>query len=395
MKYFKKIDTAKVVDIDPDRIKKSHREWRIDNGLRDRKKDREIHKWSVREAVAEFRSLTRKRESSLVLDSSGSDSEWLMTRMSRALAKGYQVELIYVRIPVEIAVVRNRQRMEAAMTTKPIPPNLHWVPEEIIWRKAAYLDPSFHLAKRYADRSSVVNNYTEQEHREAIRLLKEDGTLEAMSQYLPRDDYEFFTRYGRGGQRRRQYDADSGGERAHRRREDSCSSSNRKRDSSARNRHRNFREDDEQRIMRQRRRGSGEDRKGSGRRRVTRGKGNREHDDQDYERRRRRVHNSKVKLRGRRSSHQEIDDNGDSERARKRQRYSNNYGDRQCSRGYDGRDVSRERRRNLQHSPLQQRRRRYDYDSRRKIQPRIPPRRRLPKDRDSHDRRRSNRGYGR
>mmetsp|Transcript_16497 Transcript_16497/g.33425 ORF Transcript_16497/g.33425 Transcript_16497/m.33425 type:complete len:539 (-) Transcript_16497:324-1940(-) len=141
----------------------------------DRKKDKAIHKWSVRQAVHEFRMVTREGRDSVVLDSSGSDYVWLTSRMIRAYEKGYYVVLLYVRIPVEVAVTRNRSRMRRAMSSKIVPSGLHWVPEEVIWRKSAYIDDSYDRARRCADEAEIIHNCSDAERQDASREIHESG----------------------------------------------------------------------------------------------------------------------------------------------------------------------------------------------------------------------------
>ncbi len=159
-------------DIDPDQIKKRHPDWRADLPQTDIKLDKTVHKWSVRRAVDEFSCITRAARRSFVLDSSGSDYEWLISRMRAAERAGYALSLTYVRVPVEVCVLRNRRRLAASSHGRDGKTGAHCVPEDVIWRKARHMDRSFRKARRYATTVKVVENHTESELADAVRKLK-------------------------------------------------------------------------------------------------------------------------------------------------------------------------------------------------------------------------------
>mmetsp|Transcript_13377 Transcript_13377/g.20025 ORF Transcript_13377/g.20025 Transcript_13377/m.20025 type:complete len:171 (+) Transcript_13377:391-903(+) len=145
-------------DIDPDETKKAHTKWNKGNAIAHPQLDREIHQWSVREAVAELRRAVRQKED-FVLDASGSDYIWLRDQIETASENGYHVLVAYIVVPSKIALRRNHERRTQYEKKKESFKDAHYVPEYIIKRKASNMRDSFSRARRYADEVWTLVNY--------------------------------------------------------------------------------------------------------------------------------------------------------------------------------------------------------------------------------------------
>lgn len=135
-------------DIEPDRYKKRHPRFSRDMG---EETDEEVHRWSVRRAVDAFdNALLDRRRPNLVFDSSGSNASWLRRRIVAAREAGYLTKLLWVDVPVEIALFRNRNRAST-----------QWCPERVIMDKAAVMEKSFDELRREVDSSERLRNFSE------------------------------------------------------------------------------------------------------------------------------------------------------------------------------------------------------------------------------------------
>lgn len=140
------------VDIEPDRFKHRHPRYSEDMG---NETDEEVHRWSVRRAVDAFdTTVTLGRRPDVVLDSSGSNASWLRRRISLARSRGYRIELLWVDVPLEIALLRNRDRAYRLGDRT-------MVPEKVILDKAELLPNSFNELRREADATERLQNWSE------------------------------------------------------------------------------------------------------------------------------------------------------------------------------------------------------------------------------------------
>lgn len=138
------------VDIEPDQFKSRHPRYSKDMG---EVTDDEVHRWSVRRAADAFEdALASPRKPSLVFDSSGSNAVWLGRRIESARLAGYTTELLWVDVPVEIALLRNRDR--AAVGSR-------WCPETVILDKAKVLESSFEELRKDVDSAERMQHWSE------------------------------------------------------------------------------------------------------------------------------------------------------------------------------------------------------------------------------------------
>jgi len=136
------------VDIEPDKFKRSHPRFSHNMSA---ETDDEVHRWSVRRSVDTFeKTVASSRKPNVVYDSSGSNASWMRRRIRFARKEGYSTELLWVDVPAEIAIFRNRNR----------PSRGHWCPEWVILDKAKVLHSSYEELKKEVDSASRVQNWS-------------------------------------------------------------------------------------------------------------------------------------------------------------------------------------------------------------------------------------------
>lgn len=136
------------VNVEPDQLKRFHKRY---SDSMSEETDTEVHRWSVRRAVDAFEdALQDRRRKDIIFDSSGSNSDWLAARIESAREAGYRVELLWVDVPLEIALLRNRDR--ACL-------NGQWCPENIIMDKAKVMRRSFEELQHLADTAERLKNW--------------------------------------------------------------------------------------------------------------------------------------------------------------------------------------------------------------------------------------------
>lgn len=141
------------VDIEPDRFKRRHRRYSTDMG---EETDDEVHRWSVRHAVGVFEdALSDPRPRDIVFDSSGSNASWMKRRIETAKKAGFVTELLWVDVPQEIAILRNRNRGFLNGRTG------QFCPEQVIIDKAKVLPESFEELRHCVDFAEQLPNWSE------------------------------------------------------------------------------------------------------------------------------------------------------------------------------------------------------------------------------------------
>ncbi|GAB5359164.1 hypothetical protein AAMO2058_000521200 [Amorphochlora amoebiformis] len=152
-------------NIDPDEIKSEHESWSASLSHTDPKLDRKIHVWSVRTAVNRLRRSVKRKEE-CILDASGSDCLWLKDQIETAKDEGFYVMVVYVVVPLEIALRRNRARIgfgSNGNTHATSRDSKNYVPESVLKAKAKCMQDSFSRARRYADEVWAVINFSTKE----------------------------------------------------------------------------------------------------------------------------------------------------------------------------------------------------------------------------------------
>jgi len=137
------------LDIEPDRFKKRHPRYSENMG---EETDDEVHRWSVRRSVDAFeQAVHSSRKPNIVYDSSGSNARWMEGRIATARRAGYTTELLWVDVPVEVALLRNRDRARHGQ----------WCPEKIIQQKASVLSASFDRLRKEVDSTERLENWSQ------------------------------------------------------------------------------------------------------------------------------------------------------------------------------------------------------------------------------------------
>jgi predicted ABC-type ATPase len=135
-------------DIDSDAMKLTHPEY-------DPNAPAKVHEWSLQEQVREFYRVIPTGEP-FVYDGTGSNSRKLVDRIMEAKEAGYRIFLVYVYVPVEVSLFRNRNRGR-------------FVPEDVILDKVKILERSFGIIRTRVDKFKVVPNYDNKQFEEAKR----------------------------------------------------------------------------------------------------------------------------------------------------------------------------------------------------------------------------------
>lgn len=144
-RYMRNMDFAV---IDPDEIKKRHPDYDPENPGR-------VHEWSRDVADSEFRrTVTDGTGKPVLVDGTGVHVDRILRKMELAKDNGYQVHLVYVYAPLEVALWRNRNRTR-------------YIPEEVILSQHANMDRAFATLRAAADRFRVIPNYTAEEMKRA------------------------------------------------------------------------------------------------------------------------------------------------------------------------------------------------------------------------------------
>lgn len=149
------------VDIEPDAFKCRHRRFSLDM---DEETDDEVHRWSVRRAADTFEdALVSDEKPNLIFDSSGSNARWLLRRIDSARSAGYRTELLWVDVPLEIALLRNRDRAYESKGAR-------WCPESVIVQKDKVLVNSFEELRKEVDSAERLQNWSEGSKERSIAL---------------------------------------------------------------------------------------------------------------------------------------------------------------------------------------------------------------------------------
>jgi len=116
--------------------------------------------WCTERALEVFENAISRRQG-LVFDSAGLDADWLARRIADARSAGYRTELLWVDVPEEIALFRNRNREQE-----------RWCPESIVMDWVGKMQGVFEQLRLEADTAERLENWDE--HSEELRHAKYD-----------------------------------------------------------------------------------------------------------------------------------------------------------------------------------------------------------------------------
>jgi len=124
--------------IDPDAYKENHPEYDANNPAA-------LHEWSQIETEKRFAKVVAEPVEIIAVDGTGVNAEKMVRRIIQAQAAGYKTELVYVKVPLRVAIERNAKRART-------------VPEHIICQKALDITTSFEIVSSYVDQVTVIDN---------------------------------------------------------------------------------------------------------------------------------------------------------------------------------------------------------------------------------------------
>lgn len=150
-KYLKHLDFK---EVDPDEIKKTHPNYDPDDPFA-------THAWSKEVAQSQLKKLMRDGSGSpVIVDGTGTASDEVIRDMKLAEDNGYRTYLVYVYVPFEISIWRNRNRER-------------FVPEDVIMEQSVKISKNYKRLKSIADKAKIILNYEKAEQ----KLAKEDIEL--------------------------------------------------------------------------------------------------------------------------------------------------------------------------------------------------------------------------
>jgi len=150
MRYMRHLD-FKVVD--PDEVKKKHPDYDPDNPFK-------VHAWSKEVSNAQFKKIVESGNGDpVIVDGTGRNTEGILKKMKMAADNGYRTYLVYVYVPFEISIFRNRNRSR-------------FVPEDVIMEQSGRILKNFKTLKSRADKSKVISNYENAELGKAKEDIK-------------------------------------------------------------------------------------------------------------------------------------------------------------------------------------------------------------------------------
>ena len=127
--------------VDPDEVKQR-------NPLYDPERPYQLHEWSKEVSDGEFDNIvTSGNGDPVVVDGTGRDTRGVGRKMDLAQRMGYRIFLVYVWVPLEVSLFRNRNRER-------------FVPEKKVMEAYYEIENSFYRLRGMADKSKVVVNYS-------------------------------------------------------------------------------------------------------------------------------------------------------------------------------------------------------------------------------------------
>ena len=149
-KYLNHLDFK---SIDPDEIKEKNPDY-------DPEQPFKLHQWSKAISESQYKKIvTDGQGTPVVVDGTGRNWTSIERKMNLAKDNGYRTYLVYVYVPFEVSIFRNRNRPR-------------FVPEDVILEQANNITDSFRYLKSDADKWKVIPNYQNSEVSEAKKDIR-------------------------------------------------------------------------------------------------------------------------------------------------------------------------------------------------------------------------------
>ena len=134
--------------IDPDEVKKTHPDY-------DPEAPFKLHDWSKEISNAKFKQIVESGTGEpVVVDGTGKKEGNIMKKAKIARANGYRIFLLYVYVPWEVSIFRNRNRAR-------------FVPEDVVLEQVRGVNKTFGILKNFVDKFKVIPNLTAADEAEA------------------------------------------------------------------------------------------------------------------------------------------------------------------------------------------------------------------------------------
>lgn len=149
-KYLRHLDFK---EVDPDEIKKSHPDYDPENPF-------ELHAWSKALAQGQLNEImTDGSGSPVIVDGTGRNFLKVGKNIKLAEKNGYRTYLVYVYVPLEISIWRNRNRER-------------FVPETVIMEQTAKISNSYKQLRSLVDKAKVIIQFGKPEQKIALEDME-------------------------------------------------------------------------------------------------------------------------------------------------------------------------------------------------------------------------------
>jgi len=135
----------------------------------DPKKPELTHGMASQIAEDSFAQALTSMDQHIVMDTTGTKADKLIRRMEAARRAGFGVHLLYVTVPLEVSLARNRQRERV-------------VPDWVIMEKAAQIGEAFERVRAHVDAIEVIDTSTGATPRSALQTATSLGLSGAIGQ---------------------------------------------------------------------------------------------------------------------------------------------------------------------------------------------------------------------
>lgn len=140
-------------EVDPDAIKKTHPDYDPENPFT-------LHAWSKVVADSQLNKILSDGSGSpVIIDGTGRNAAGVAKKINNAKRNGYNTYLVYVYVPLEISIWRNRNRKR-------------FVPEAKILEQSQKIGKSFQRLKGMVTKVKVIPNYEKREFSEASKDIQ-------------------------------------------------------------------------------------------------------------------------------------------------------------------------------------------------------------------------------